>query len=75
MAGTTIPEGATLKAKWFASDGAILRLNGSVLESYPIADLYAAIQAAITDGTIPIIINGKQLTIDGTTGVASGTDP
>lgn len=74
MAGTTIPEGATLKTKWF-SDGDILRRNGDNMESLPIADLYALVQAAITDGTIPIIINGKQLTIDGTTGVVIGVTP
>jgi len=33
------------------------------------------IQAAITDSSLPIIINGKQLTIDGMTGVAAGVDP
>lgn len=33
------------------------------------------VQAAITDGSLPIIINGKQLTIDGMTGVAAGVDP
>ena len=35
----------------------------------------ADIQAAISDLSLPIIINGKQLTIDGMTGVAAGVDP
>lgn len=62
MAGTTIPEGATLKAKWFASDGAFIRRNGSVVESIPIADVLALIQAAILSGDLDLVIKSPDNT-------------
>lgn len=62
MAGTTIPEGATIRQKHFATDGAILRRNGANMESFPIADLYALIQAAILSGDIDIILKSPDNT-------------
>lgn len=69
----TIPEGATLKAKWIPDGGVIMR-QGAVLKALSRAEWLAEIQSAVTDGTLPIILNGKQLAIAGD-GTVSAEDP